>query len=171
MIPLSLLATFIKWFLGFPDDAAHTTAAFVKSPHGVQQALHMARDEMFQIDTDFWDDDIWGAAHPTEYKHARAHLRFLFAKKDHWVADETRDKLIQTRGRQAAAAVEEVDGLGENWKPIMEIDEREGWPHGFCLRHGVPVAEKAATYIADIVSKDTQEFEKKKVDESGWSWE
>jgi len=61
LIPISLLATLIKSFLGFPDDAAHTTASFIKSPHGVQQALHMARDEMFQIDTDFWDDDVWGA--------------------------------------------------------------------------------------------------------------
>jgi pimeloyl-ACP methyl ester carboxylesterase len=170
LIPISLLATLIKSLLGFPDDAAHTTASFIKSPHGVQQALHMARDEMFQIDTDFWDDDIWGAAHPTEHKHERAHLRFLFAKKDHWVADDTRDKLIQARGRNAASAVEEVGSLGEDWKPIMEIDEREGWPHGFCLRHGVPVAEKAATYVADIVSKDVGIFEKKKEDEQGWTW-
>ena len=130
----------------------------------------MARDEMFQIDTDFWDDDVWGAAHPTEYKHERAQLRFLFAKKDHWVADETRDKLIQTRGRQAAAGVQEVDGFGENWKPIMEIDEREGFPHVFCMLHSVPVAEKAATYVADIVAKDTGVFEKKKEDEQGWTW-
>lgn len=170
LIPISLLATLIKYFMGFPDDAAHTTASFVKSPHGVQQALHMARDEMFQIDTDFWDDDIWGAAKPTEHKHERAQLRFLFAKKDHWVADETRDKLIQTRGRQAAQGVQEVDGFGENWKPIMEVDEREGFPHGFCLRHGVPVAEKAAQYVRDIVSRDTGVFEKKKEDEQGWTW-
>ena len=170
LIPLSLLATLIKSIMGFPDDAAHTTASFIKSPHGVQQALHMARDEMFQIDTDFWDDEIWGAAHPSELKHERAQLRFLFAKKDHWVADETRDKLIQTRGRQAAYSVQEVGGMDENWKPIMEIDEREGFPHGFCLRHGVPVAEKAAQYVADIVANDRAVFEEKKEDEQGWTW-
>lgn len=170
LIPISLLATLIKSLLGFPDDAAHTTASFIKSPHGVQQALHMARDEMFQIDTDFWDDELWGAAHPTEYKHERAQLRFLFAKKDHWVADDTRDKLIQTRGRQAANGVQEVPGLDEDWKPIMEIDEREGFPHGFCLRHGVPVAEKAAQYVADIVGNDNGVFEKKQEDEQGWTW-
>lgn len=169
LIPLSLLATLIKALMGFPDDAAHTTASFVKSPHGVQQALHMARDEMFQIDTDFWDDEVWGAAHPSENKHERAQLRFLFAEKDHWVADETRDKLIQARGRSAASSVQETDGLGEDWKPIMEIDQ-EGFPHGFCLRHGVPVAEKAAQYVADIVSKDTAVFEAKKEDEQGWTW-
>ena len=162
LIPISLLATLIKALLGFPDDAARTTASFVKSPHGVQQALHMARDEMFQIDTDFWDDEVWGAAHPSENKHERAQLRFLFAKKDHWVADETRDKLIQARGRQAAS--------GEDWKPIMEIDEREDFPHGFCLRHSVPVAEKAAQYIADIVAQDNGLFEAKKEDEQGWTW-
>jgi hypothetical protein len=147
-IPLSFLAALVKWLLAFPADAARTTAAFIKSPIGVQQALHMARDEMFQIDTDFWDDEVWGAATPSEHKHARATLRFLFAKKDHWVADETRDRLIQARAR----------GYGsEAWKPVMEIDETGEWPHGFCLRHSVPVAERTAQYVAEIVAADTQE--------------
>jgi hypothetical protein len=145
LMPVSLLAMMIRWFMGYPDDASQTTAAFIKSPYGIQQALHMARDEMFQIDTDFWDDDVWGAATPSPHRHARATLRFLFAKKDHWVADETRDMLIQTRAR----------GYGnEEWKPIMEIDERGEWPHGFCLSHSVPVAEKAAQYVADIIAMD-----------------
>lgn len=148
-LPISFIAMLIKSFLGFPDDAAHTTASFVKSPHGIQQALHMARDEMFQIDTDIWDDDVWGAAAPSksEHPHPRPILRFLFARKDHWVADGTRDQLIRARGR---GSVE----VGEEWKPIMEIDEREDWPHGFCLNHSVPVAEKVAGYVRDIIAQD-----------------
>lgn len=117
----------------------------------------MARDEMFQIDTDIWDEEIWGAAADapkTQHPHPRPILRFLFARKDHWVADQTRDALISSRGRFAQEGVEEVDGVGENWKPIMEIDDREGWPHGFCIRHGVPVAETVAGYVKGIVARD-----------------
>ncbi|OAL51205.1 hypothetical protein IQ07DRAFT_537816 [Pyrenochaeta sp. DS3sAY3a] len=158
LLPLSLLTTLVSYITGFPQDASSTTASFLKSPHGVQQALHMARDEMFQIDTDIWDEEIWGAAADgpkTTHPHPRPILRFLFARKDHWVADQTRDALISSRGRFAQEGVEEVDGVGENWKPIMEIADREGWPHGFCIRHGVPVAETVAGYVKGIVARDS----------------
>jgi hypothetical protein len=117
----------------------------------------MARDEMFQIDTDIWDEDVWGAAAgapASQHPHPRPIMRFLFAKKDHWVADETRDALIKARGRVGNGDVEEVEEFGENWKPVMEVDEREGWPHGFCIRHGVPVAERVAGYVRQIVRQD-----------------
>jgi hypothetical protein len=159
LIPLALLVKVVTAIMGFPEDAAHTTASFIKSPHGVAQALTMARDEMFQIDTDIWDEDVWGAgaeAPKSEHPHPRPIMRFLFAKKDHWVADETRDALIRTRGRFSRGDVEEVDGMGENWKPVMEVDDRENWPHGFCIRHGVPVAERVAGYVRAIVAQDAQ---------------
>lgn len=157
LLPTSLLATLVSKFMDFPADAANTTASFIKSPHGIQQALHMARDEMFQIDTDIWDEEIWGASAsepPTQHPHPRPVLRFLFARNDHWVADATRDTLIHTRGRFSTGSVEEVDGMGESWKPIMEVDNQEGWPHGFCIKHGVPVAERVAGYVRDIVTQD-----------------
>lgn len=158
LLPISLIANLIAKFMDFPSDAAQTTAAFVKSPHGIHQALHMARDEMFQIDTDIWDEEIWGAAASepaTKHPHPRPILRFLFAREDHWVADATRDALIHSRGRFSRGdGVDEIEGQGENWKPIMEIDEREGWPHGFCIRHGVPVAERVAGYVRTIVAQD-----------------
>jgi hypothetical protein len=157
LLPLALVARLVTAIMGFPSDAAHTTASFLKSPYGVQQALHMARDEMFQIDTDIWDEDVWGAAASepaSKHPHPRPIMRFLFAKKDHWVADETRDALIRTRGRYSAGDVQEVEGMGENWKPIMDVDEREGWPHGFCINHSVPVAERVAGYVRAIVQRD-----------------
>lgn len=40
------------------------------------------------------------------------------------MADETRDDLIKARGQ---------NGKDEHWKPKMEVDEEEGWPHGFCI--------------------------------------
>jgi hypothetical protein len=51
-IPLPLFTFAVQKLLSFPPAAAHTTASFVKSPHGVHQALHMARDEMREITTD-----------------------------------------------------------------------------------------------------------------------
>lgn len=142
--------------MGFPADAAHVTASFVKSANGVQQALHMARDEMLQITTDEWDAEIWGAADSP----SSPILRFLFAESDHWVANETRDKLIEARGRVVSSSDQDGCGEGdvvEEWRPIMEIDEKEGWPHGFCIKHSIPVAERVAGYVKTILEKD---FEK-----------
>jgi hypothetical protein len=63
------------------------------------------------------------------------------------VADSTRDELIKARGRNA-------DSVDEDWKPQMDIDEEGGWPHAFCIRHSVPVAEKAKGYVEEIMRKD-----------------
>ncbi|KAL5119038.1 hypothetical protein ACEQ8H_002962 [Pleosporales sp. CAS-2024a] len=157
LLPLSVVSLLVAKIMSFPPDASHTTASFLKSPHGVQQALHMARDEMFQIDTDIWDDDVWGAppdAPASRHPHPRPMLRFLFAKKDHWVADETREQLIRTRGRFSYGdGVDEV-GTGEAWKPVMQVDETEGWVHGFCIGQAVPVAERVARYVWGMVERD-----------------
>jgi hypothetical protein len=45
----------------------------------------------------------------------------------------------------------------EDWKPKMEVDEEEGWPHGFCIKHSVPLADRVSGYIEDIVERDLQE--------------
>lgn len=93
-------------------------------------------------------------------------MRFLYAKEDHWIADESRDDVIRVRGVRVDKAGKRVSGgdgeadelLGrereEEWKPRMEIDEVEGWPHGFCIRHSVPVAERVVGYVRDILEKD-----------------
>lgn len=119
----------------------------------------MAGHEMVEITHDAWDTEIWGAAHPSSHPHARPILRFLFAKEDHWVADETRDALMEARGTSAPARGEssvEDEGV-EEWKPVMEVDEVEGWPHGFCIKHSVPVAEKVCGYVLDIVERSQAE--------------
>ncbi|KAF2205582.1 hypothetical protein GQ43DRAFT_436920 [Delitschia confertaspora ATCC 74209] len=146
LIPTNVLSSLISVFMSFPQDAARTTATFAKSKHGILQALHMARDEMHEITSDTWDEEVWGAAHPSPSQHPRPVLRFLFAKSDHWVADETRDELMKVRAR--------VDGV-EEWKPKMEIDEKEGWPHAFCIRHSIPVAGRVKEYIDDIIESSS----------------
>lgn len=150
-IPLSFLTFLIQKFMSFPADAAHITASFVKSSHGVRQALHMARDEMREITADPWDNDIWGASDPSTHPHPRPILRFLFAKKDHWVADETRDELMKVRGRLGDDPGDEV------WKPKMEVDVEEGWVHGFCIKQSIPVAGRVSEWLRDIVQKDLEQ--------------
>ena len=73
----------------FPPSAAHVTASFLKSRHGVRQALYMANDEMRTITTDKWDEEIWGAA-ATDAEAKRTVLRFLFAEKDYWYVSLSR---------------------------------------------------------------------------------
>ena len=126
----------------------------------------MARDEMQQMTSDKWTDEIWGAAHTSSHEQPRPILRFLYAKEDHWIADESRDDVIRVRGVRVDKAGKRVSGgdgeadelLGrereEERKPRMEIDEVEGWPHGFCIRHSVPVAERVVGYVRDILEKD-----------------
>ncbi|CAI6333252.1 unnamed protein product [Periconia digitata] len=152
-LPVAALTLLIRGVMRFPADAAHTTASFVKSASGVRQALHMARDEMLQITTDDWDEEIWGTAEQGQYEGLPSPiLRFLFAKSDHWVANETRDELMKARG---AVSGREGDVV-EEWRPIMEIDEKEGWPHGFCIKHSIPVADRVFGYVRDIVEMDSQ---------------
>lgn len=102
--------------------AGPVTTAFLTSPHGVRQALHMGRDEMSQITSDKWDDEVWGAAHPSASGSERAKLFFLFGKEDHWVAEGTREELMRVRGSGR-----------ENWMPRMEVEETGSVPHGFCI--------------------------------------
>ncbi|KAF2474294.1 uncharacterized protein BDR25DRAFT_332396 [Lindgomyces ingoldianus] len=147
LLPFSMLSFLVSSLMSFPSDAARVTTAFVKSKYGVRQALY-ARDEMLTITSDRWDAEIWGAAHPSKHPHPRPALRFLFAKADHWVADETRDDLIKVRGLSKHS--------DEDWKPIMEVDEVRGWPHGFCIKHSIPVAERVKMYIDDVIQSDLE---------------
>jgi hypothetical protein len=94
----------------------------------------MGRDEMQTITADKWDSEIWGAAEPSHSGIPRPKLFFYFGRKDHWVADRTRDDLIRLRSGRHENVVSELEqGEAQVWKPKMEIDG-EGVPHGFCIR-------------------------------------
>ncbi|GFF56134.1 UPF0554 protein C2orf43 homolog [Aspergillus udagawae] len=136
LLPGALLRGLIKNVMGSPPDSAvGTTAAFIKSKRGVRQALHMAADEMRTITSDKWSDDVWGVSTANE---PLTRLFFYFGRNDHWVAERTRDEIIELRGR--------IEG-----GPTMSVCEL-GLPHAFCLRHNDIMAEKVADMIMDIVS-------------------
>jgi hypothetical protein len=116
----------------------------------------MAADEMRTITSDKWSDDVWGVSTANE---PLTRLFFYFGRNDHWVAERTRDEIIELRGR--------VDG-----GPTMSVCEL-GLPHAFCLSewfatslatgvglvlidsstgHNEIMAEKVAAMTMDIVS-------------------
>ncbi|RHZ49249.1 bifunctional triacylglycerol lipase/ester hydrolase [Aspergillus thermomutatus] len=136
LLPGDLLRGLIKHVMGSPPDSVvETTAAFIKSKRGVRQALHMAADEMRTITSDKWGDDVWGVSTANE---PLTRLVFYFGRNDHWVAERTRDEIVELRGR--------VEG-----GPTMLVCE-DGLPHAFCLRHNDLMAGKVADMIMDIVS-------------------
>ncbi|KAF2766749.1 hypothetical protein EJ03DRAFT_317004 [Teratosphaeria nubilosa] len=148
LLPISLMVPLVQLLTGMPECSAATTAAFLKSPGGVRQALHMAKYEMLEIAADDrWGDELWGARalkSKAVEGGERTKLYFYWGERDHWVADETRDLLLRTRGRNG--------GAGDEGRPVMEVDG-EGIPHGFCVRDetsGV-VAEKVAEWVGEIV--------------------
>ncbi|KAK5134882.1 hypothetical protein LTR08_005972 [Meristemomyces frigidus] len=157
LVPFILLVFLVRIITFMPSDAARTTAAFIKSKHGVRQALYMAKHEMIQLTDDKWSTELWGADPLQEVASAamgvgavtppaRPKLHFYWGQNDHWVARSTRNELIRTRGRTRGGR---RGSLGEGSKPLMEID-RNGVPHGFCIRHSVPIADKVAEYVTEI---------------------
>ncbi|KAI9693485.1 MAG: hypothetical protein M1820_009221 [Bogoriella megaspora] len=154
-IPSRLLISLIGFVTGFPQSGVETTVAFLKSPMGVQQALHMARDELLEITTDRWNDDIWGSSggggsasiSPLPQNNPHVPLYFLFAAHDHWI-DACRDALIPLRAYNPERDGERLTGPGKR-KPFMEVDGEIGFPHAFSLAYSVPVAKKVAGYIED----------------------
>ncbi|KAJ5958599.1 uncharacterized protein N7479_005749 [Penicillium vulpinum] len=138
LLPASLLRSVVWLVMGDPPvHALDTTCAFLKSPRGVRQALHMAADEMRTITSDKWSDDVWGAASAHE---PIAKLFFYFGRNDHWVAEQTRDEIVAVRGRKGGEA-----------GPTMIVCE-EGLPHAFCLKHSDVMARKVAGMIGQIVA-------------------
>ena len=124
-----------------------TTVNFLLSGRGVQQSLSLARDELRIIREDEWGEDVWGIldedgrengktdhvglAAGTRVKRPR--LYFLFAEKDHWVADETRKKISEKRGMERRYVVDE-----------------EGLQHAWCLRQNKEVADRVREWLREI---------------------
>ncbi|KAE8396288.1 hypothetical protein BDV23DRAFT_177830 [Aspergillus alliaceus] len=135
LVPGSLLRSLIRFYMGSPpDNMVETTAAFLESGYGVQQALHMAADEMQTITSDKWSDDVWGMSN---VKDPVTRLFFYFGRSDHWVAEQTRDEVVEVRGRREGG-------------PKMIVCE-EKLPHAFVLKHSDVVAKKVADMVLDIV--------------------
>ena len=62
LLPTSLFHNLVKMITKFPEYAAQPTTSFIRSPMGVRQALHLAKDEMDTITENKWESEVWGAA-------------------------------------------------------------------------------------------------------------
>ncbi|KAF2159862.1 hypothetical protein M409DRAFT_70753 [Zasmidium cellare ATCC 36951] len=143
---------------GSNPSSANTaiTAALLHSPLGVRQTIHLAADEMRQIQHDKWHpSNVWGASDPdiditeTSVKASaaspRTKLFFYWGRDDYWVDNSSRDRVIEKRARR-------VDGAGQGGRPTMVVD-RHGMDHCFSLEraHGKIVAGQVAEWVREVV--------------------
>ena len=127
-----------------------TTVNFWMSKTGVQQSLSLARDELRIIREDNWGEEVWGAledgtgemedqvmeAGAIQERSTSPLLYFLFADKDHWVADETRKEILRARAR-------------DNGRNRFVVDEA-GVQHAWCLRQNRKVADRVKGWLREI---------------------
>lgn len=171
LVPVAIVARLVGLITGMPLAGADITAQFLQSKHGVRQALHMAKDELAQLTHDQWSDEFWGVsnsgnasstapektaggiAEPTRSQQpetsadiSHTQLHFYWGSDDHWIAQDTRDRIIATRARTEGKN-------GDERKPIMEIDGH-GVGHAFCLSElgNQVVAKKCADWIEGHVN-------------------
>ncbi|KAG0129073.1 hypothetical protein HOY82DRAFT_586270 [Tuber indicum] len=130
LLPVPVLNTILKAVTLQPPSAASITGTFLTTPGMVFQALELAREEMETITEDAWGEEIWRCNDTS--------LVFYFGRNDHWVAEETREKLLEARG------------IG-----VKMVVCEDGLPHGFCISHGEIMAEKAAVWVNEMTTKET----------------
>lgn len=145
IVPAPVLRWVLRRLLAMPPHAEDATARFLAAPGpgGVVQALHLGMDEMAVIADEGWAEELWEVAEEAEEAAGREgegarepppKFFILFGKKDHWVANEYRDRFI--REREAHAAREGVPGHKRGRTRI--VVEEEGVPHDFCISEPVP---------------------------------
>ncbi|KAL8811044.1 MAG: hypothetical protein Q9223_003167 [Gallowayella weberi] len=166
LVPTSILYYLIRAFTWFPEHAARTTTAFIKSPIGIKASLFLGKDEMDMITGDKWGEEVWGAAtEPGTNSRDTIHsnLVFFWGQNDRWVAEKTREDLINARGfrckskpfSSAASSISDVSSPADGWKPSMIYDQRK-IPHGFCINHSEVVAEQVRTWVEGIIDNHNE---------------
>ena len=130
-----------------PTHTTDVIAGFLKSPNGIHSALYMTIDEMAMIKKDSWNHDIWGIPHDEHGddnaktpRHSAVPLCFYYGAQDVWVWNESRDRLIASRGRRRQ------DVATDLWKPLMIIDDNN-IPHSFVIDHNQIIVEKIFNLI------------------------
>ncbi|KAJ9650627.1 hypothetical protein H2198_010065 [Neophaeococcomyces mojaviensis] len=129
--------------------AVDTTAGFLRTPGAVKQALYMAGCEMREIGEDRWTEEVWGvvdAAKPgegagieTSWKSPKHY--FLFAKEDHWVADVTRNAIVNSMWGKATV--------------LVDVDKELGLVHAWCLQQNNVVAGIVNEWIDEILGNES----------------
>lgn len=101
------------------------------------------REGLDRIAADTWDDDVWGSG-----------VHLLFGDRDSYTPDAHRDALILARTSNSRRTVRlNEQEPGNLVAPCMEL-AAAGIPHDFGISYSAPVAERAATWIMQIVARD-----------------
>jgi pimeloyl-ACP methyl ester carboxylesterase len=182
--PPKWLESLVQRLTGMPADSPglSSTMAFLRSKTGVKQALFMASAEMKEIRADRWGEEVWGVmqdvvdnnrqeggsvdANVNDKYGEAPRLFFWFAKSDHWVADRTREQVLQARAggiaeTDAKSTIEprssETERVHGRSKPTVLIDETDGLVHAWCLEQSEIVARRVGRWLEDILEgKDSQ---------------
>jgi hypothetical protein len=75
------LVTLFRLFVNMPLIVARTTAEFLHSQTGVEEALFMANTEMHIVKEDKWSDDVWGSEEHAGRSSETVPLVFFFGGK------------------------------------------------------------------------------------------
>jgi hypothetical protein len=127
-LPNGVVNAVVSAVTGQPEDAVEATRLLVTSPGLVKQAIRMAGEEMSLIAEDKWDDEVWHGS--------GRRMVFVFASQDQWVAENTMQKIKDSRGG---------DGHGK----VRCILDNTGIPHGFCTTRDH--SERTALVTAEAV--------------------
>lgn len=151
VLPLGWLKMVVRTVMGgdTPEEAVMSTLSFLASRNGVRQSLEMAKDEMKEIGEDRWEAEVWGIVDAGR-EHLKnkgvmrepAKLVFYFADKDHWVADQTREAIIETRG-----------DTGSPGRVKMVVAKAGELEHGWCIRHNGLVAKRVNSWVEEVIEE------------------
>lgn len=152
------------------DVMVDVTASFLERGGAVRQALDMAGWEMREIGVGRWEEAIWGVVKGDEeedvgegkengrkggkgsteddgnasgtagvpWKPPLHH--FLFAKEDHWVADDTRETIISSMNGRAK---------------ILVDDGELRLVHAWCLEQSEMVAGIVGDWVEEVVFRSS----------------
>jgi len=158
-LPSSWLEVLVQRITGMQGPALQTTMSFLRRPRIVKQALYLARDELQEIDKDKWGPEVWDdgvEVGPVRTVPSPA-LYLWFAKKDHWVADVTREEICNRRGGITDGQKEWKDhpllDYGKR-RPTIRVDENEGLVHAWCIGQSDLVAGRVFAWLQEIWTRN-----------------
>ena len=126
LLPLSVLYWIVNSIMGFSPQTAKLTVEFLTSKDGIWQALYLGKSELKTITDEKWEEEVWEVTKDKEESYQDGpKFYFYYGKKDEWVANEVRDKFIETRRKHGE----------RGGRTHIEVDDGS-LKHAFCTKQG-----------------------------------